>query len=109
MKARVKIERSSKNLNFHKLVLQDVFHIYIYIYIYNIAITYNITSLMFVFLKVLYEFIFPYTYTIYNTCNSCCYMFSQLSSSISSLHLLKFCEVSQTSSVTDLIPQLNYV
>ena len=28
---------------------------------------------------------------------------------ISSLHLLKFCEVSQTSSVTDLIPQLNYV
>ena len=37
MKARVKIGRSSKNLNFHKLVLQDVFHIYIYniaIYIY---------------------------------------------------------------------------
>ena len=36
-------------------------------------------------------------------------MFNQLSSSISSLHLLKFYEVSQTSSVTDLIPQLNYV
>ena len=36
-------------------------------------------------------------------------MFNQLSSSISSLHLLKFCEVSQTSSDTDLIPQLNYV
>ena len=35
MKARVKIGRSSKNLNFHKLVLQDVFHIYIYIYIYE--------------------------------------------------------------------------
>ena len=33
MKARVKIGRSSKNLNGHKLVLQDVFHIYIYIYI----------------------------------------------------------------------------
>ena len=44
-----------------------------------------------------------------NYCNSCCYMFNQLSSLISSLHLLKFCEVSQTSSDTDLIPQLNYV
>ena len=65
---------------------------------------------MFFFFKSLYEFICPYSYTIYNTCsNSCCYMFNQLSSSISSLHLLKFCEVSQTSSVTDLIPQLNYV
>ena len=73
-----------------------------------IAITYNITSLMF-FFKFLYEFICHYSYTIYNTCSSCCYMFNQLSSSISSLHLLKFCEVSQTSSVTDLIPQLNYV
>ena len=44
MKAIVKIGRSSKNLYFHKLVLQDVFHIHIYIYI---AITYNITSLIF--------------------------------------------------------------
>ena len=44
-----------------------------------------------------------------NYCNSCCYMFNQLSSSISSLHLLKLCEVSQTSSDTDLIPQLNYI
>ena len=49
MKARVRIGRSSKNLNFHKLVLQDVFHTHIYI-IY-IAITYNITSLMFFFLS----------------------------------------------------------
>ena len=32
MKARVKIGRSSKNLNVLKLVLRDVFHIYIYIY-----------------------------------------------------------------------------